>query len=204
MWCATSPAARWRALDADEICDASPIALELTRQLGGNSEFYNLPRKFKVSITGCHLWCSYPEINDVALTATTRRRRGAIETGFSLRVAGGLSTEPHLAVRLNAFVLPHQAVQVVRGVAEIFRESEVLRQSRDRARLKFLFLNHGWTAESFLANCTCALDLRWIPRSPNKSRKTPIATMWVCTPRNSRDIPTSARLCCADESAPIN
>jgi sulfite reductase (ferredoxin) len=138
-------------LDGDEICDASPVALELTRQLGGNSEFYNLPRKFKVSITGCHLWCSYPEINDVALTATRRRRRGAAETGFSLRVAGGLSTEPHLAVRLNAFVLPDQAVQVVRGVAEIFRESEVLRQSRERARLKFLFLNHGWTAESFLS-----------------------------------------------------
>ncbi|MGA7915327.1 MAG: precorrin-3B synthase [Candidatus Acidiferrales bacterium] len=138
-------------LDADEMCDASPIALELTRQLGGNSEFYNLPRKFKVSITGCHLWCSYPEINDVALTATTRRRNGSIETGFSLRVAGGLSTDPHLAVRLNAFVAPEQAVQVVRGVAEIFRESEVLRQSRERARLKFLFLNHGWTAESFLS-----------------------------------------------------
>jgi sulfite reductase (ferredoxin) len=138
-------------LDADEICDASPIALELTRQLAGNSKFYNLPRKFKVSVTGCHLWCSYPEINDVALTATTRRRNGASETGFSLRVAGGLSTEPHLGVRLNAFVAPDQAVTVVRGVAEIFRESEVLRQSRERARLKFLFLNHGWTAESFLA-----------------------------------------------------
>jgi sulfite reductase (ferredoxin) len=52
---------------------------------------------------------------------------------------------------LNAFVAPHQAVQVVRGVAEIFRESEVLRHSRERARLKFLFLNHGWTADSFLS-----------------------------------------------------
>ena len=61
-------------VDADEIYDASRVALELNRQIGGNSEFYNLPRKFKVSITGCHLWCSYPEINDVALTATTRRR----------------------------------------------------------------------------------------------------------------------------------
>ncbi|MGC1991138.1 MAG: precorrin-3B synthase [Candidatus Acidiferrales bacterium] len=155
-------------LDADEICDASPIALELTRQLGGNSQFYNLPRKFKVSITGCHLWCSYPEINDVALTATTRRRRGAIETGFSLRVAGGLSTEPHFAVRLNAFVLPHQAVQVVRGVAEIFRESEVLRQSRDRARLKFLFLNHGWTAESFLSELHLRIGFTLDPAEPEQ------------------------------------
>ena len=155
-------------LDADEICDASPIALELTRQLAGNSEFYNLPRKFKVSVTGCHLWCSYPEINDVALTASTRRRKGVIETGFSLRVAGGLSTEPHLAVRLNAFVAPHQAVQVVRGVAEIFRESEVLRHSRERARLKFLFLNHGWTADSFLAQLHQRIGFKLDPAEPEQ------------------------------------
>ena len=153
-------------LDADEICDASPIALELTRQLAGNSQFYNLPRKFKVSVTGCHLWCSYPEINDVALTATTRRRKDVIETGFSLRVAGGLSTDPHLGVRLNAFVTPDQAVQVVRGVAQIFRESEVLRQSRERARLKFLFLNHGWTADSFLAELHGRIGFKLDPAEP--------------------------------------
>jgi sulfite reductase (ferredoxin) len=155
-------------LDADEICDASPIALELTRQLAGSSQFYNLPRKFKVSVTGCQLWCSYPEINDVALTATKRRRNGAIETGFSLRVAGGLSTEPHLAIRLNAFVAADQAVEVVRGVAEIFRESEVLRQSRERARLKFLFLNHGWTADSFLAELHQRIGFKLDPAEPEQ------------------------------------
>ncbi|MGA6961418.1 MAG: hypothetical protein WBY38_18540, partial [Candidatus Acidiferrales bacterium] len=155
-------------LDADEIFDASPIALELTRQLAGNSQFYNLPRKFKVSITGCHLWCSYPEINDVALTATTRRRNGSIETGFSLRVAGGLSTEPHLAVRLNAFIAPQQALQVVRGVAEIFRESEVLRQSREQARLKFLFLKYGWTAESFLDELQQRIGFTLDPAEPEQ------------------------------------
>jgi sulfite reductase (ferredoxin) len=155
-------------LDADEICDASPIALELTRQLAGNSRFYNLPRKFKVSVTGCHLWCSYPEINDVALTATPRRRNGAVETGFSLRVAGGLSTDPHLAVRLNAFVAPDQAVQVVRGVAEIFRDSEVLRESRERARLKFLFLKHSWTAESFLAELHRRIGFKLDPAEPEQ------------------------------------
>jgi sulfite reductase (ferredoxin) len=136
-------------LDADEVIDASPLALEMDRQLGGNSEFYNLPRKFKLSITGCRHWCTYPEINDVGLTAIRRVRNGVTETGFSLRVAGGLSTEPHLGVRLNAFITPGQVISVVRGVAEIFRRSEVLRQSRDKARLKFLFLQHGWAAEQF-------------------------------------------------------
>jgi sulfite reductase (ferredoxin) len=138
-------------LDGEEIIDASPLALQIDRELGGNSEFYNLPRKFKISITGCRHWCSYPEINDIGLTATTRRRAGKSEVGFTLRVGGGLSTNPHLAVTLDAFIKPEQVIPVVRGVAEIFRASEVLRQSREKARLKFLFLEHGWTADTFLA-----------------------------------------------------
>jgi sulfite reductase (ferredoxin) len=138
-------------LDGEEIIDASPLALEIDRLLGGNSEFYNLPRKFKISITGCRHWCSYPEINDIGLTATTRHSNGQREVGFTLRVGGGLSTNPHLGVPLDAFIKPEQVVAVVRGVAEIFRASEVLRQSRDRARLKFLFVEHGWTADTFLA-----------------------------------------------------
>jgi len=136
-------------VDAEEIIDASPFVLEASRFFVGNAEFYNLPRKFKVSITGCRSWCSYPEINDVGLTAVTRRLHGHEEVGFSLRIGGGLSTDPFLAARLNAFVKPEQVVPVLKGVAEIFRDAEVLRENRERARLKFLFLKHGWDAETF-------------------------------------------------------
>ena len=138
-------------VDADELVDASPLVLEASHLLAGNAEFYNLPRKFKISIAGCHSWCSYPEINDIGLTAVTRRIAGKPETGFSLRVAGGLSAEPYLGARLNAFVRWSQVVPVIKGIAELFRDSEVLREHRERARLKFLFLRHGWTAERFLA-----------------------------------------------------
>ena len=137
-------------VDADEICDASPLALEVSSRLAGKAEFYNLPRKFKISIAGCRAWCSYPEINDIGLTAITRVVGGKPEVGFSVRVAGGLSTEPYLGVRLNAFVRWNQVLPVVKGIAELFRDSEVLREHRERARLKFLFLRHGWTAERFL------------------------------------------------------
>jgi len=133
-------------LDGHEIVDASPLAFQATQQLVGNAEFYNLPRKFKIAISGCGLWCSYPEINDVAVTAT--RRSG--EAGFSLRIGGGLSNEPHLAVRLPVFLRWHEVLPVIRAVAEIFREADVLREHRDKARLKHLFLRHGWTAEAFL------------------------------------------------------
>ncbi len=137
-------------VDADEICDASPLALQATNLLAGNPDFYNLPRKFKIAITGCRVWCAYPEINDVGLTAVTRTLHGKTETGFSLRVAGGLSAEPFLARRLNAFVKWDQVLPAIKGIAEIFRGSDQLREHRERARLKFLFLRHGWTADGFL------------------------------------------------------
>ncbi len=137
-------------VDADEIVDASPLVLEASRLLAGNAEFYNLPRKFKMSIAGCRQWCSYPEINDIGLTAITRVVGGKPEVGFSVRVAGGLSTDPYLGARLNAFVQWNQVIPVVKGIVELFRDSDVLREHRERARLKFLFLRHGWTADRFL------------------------------------------------------
>jgi sulfite reductase (ferredoxin) len=149
---------------ADELIDASPIAVEIAHVLTANPSFYNLPRKFKISATGCPSWCSYPEINDIGLTAAEHNG----EVGYSLRVGGGLSNEPHLAVRLDAFVLPHQAVRVATAVAEIFRDQQGLRESRDRARLKYLFMKEGWTAESFLTELQSRLDFTLLPGVPEQ------------------------------------
>jgi sulfite reductase (ferredoxin) len=190
---------------AHELADVSPLALALDKELAGNPEFYNLPRKFKISITACPDWCSYPEINDISLIATRRlrptknrhserseeslfaSRQGKTlvvpsrpggneasapedsaphEIGFSLRVGGGLSTHPHLAVALNAFIPWNQVIPVVRAITELFRDSDVLRQSREKARLKFLFLEHGWTADSFLAALQSRLDFPLAPAEP--------------------------------------
>ena len=212
---------------AHELADVSPLALAIDRELGGNPDFYNLPRKFKITITGCPDWCSYPEINDIAFSATLRPSRSAgfqpanvamasskmpqvsppvaqasacapttspsnhastaigptvdpasphstsdsstsHQLGFSLRVAGGLSTQPHLAVKLNAFIHWDQVVPVARAIAEVFRESEALRQSREKARLKFLFLEHGWTADSFLAAIEARLGYKLDPAEPEQ------------------------------------
>jgi sulfite reductase (ferredoxin) len=149
---------------ADELIDAAPLAREIAQMLTANPEFYNLPRKFKISVTGCPSWCSNPEINDIGLTAV--KHNG--EVGYSLRVGGGLSADPHLAVRLDAFILPDQVLGVVRAVAEIFRDQQGLRESRDRARLKHLFLKEGWTAESFRAELQSRLDFTLLPGAPEQ------------------------------------
>ena len=146
-------------VDHDEILDASPIALEIAQLLTANPDFYNLPRKFKISVLGCPTWCTYPEINDIALTPV--KHDGQV--GFSVRVGGGLSNEPHLAVRLDAFVLPEQAVAVVKAITGLFRDQQVLRQSRDRARMKYLFMKEGWTAERFLTELQSRLDFTLLP-----------------------------------------
>jgi sulfite reductase (ferredoxin) len=142
-------------VNADEPFDPSPQVMAVNRFFVGNADFYNLPRKFKISLTSCNAWCSYPEINDIGFTGLLRKRSGSRkgprdERGFSLRVGGGLSTEPHLGQRLDAFVAWDQVVPVTRAIAEIFRDADVLRQSREQARLKFLFLKHGWNAATFL------------------------------------------------------
>jgi sulfite reductase (ferredoxin) len=147
---------------ADELIDASPIAQGIAHLLTANPEFYNLPRKFKICATGCPSWCSYPEINDIALTPAKRGN----EVGYSLRVGGGLSNEPHLAVKLDAFVRPDQAIAAARGVTEIFRDQQVLRESRDRARMKYLFMREGWTPESFLEELHRRIGFKLDPAAP--------------------------------------
>jgi sulfite reductase (ferredoxin) len=156
-------------LHAHELCDASPLVEEVTRLLVNNPDFYNLPRKFKISISGCPDWCSYPEINDLAFTPATREHDGKKEAGFSIRVGGGLSTEPHMAVRLNAFVGWEQVIPVSKAVSEIFRDADALRENRERARLKYLFLQHGWTAESFLREVERRLGYSLAPGAPEQA-----------------------------------
>ena len=153
-------------VDGTEVFDASPVAIELNRLFVGNRDFYNLPRKFKISITGCRSWCTYPEINDIGLTAVVRKRLSGDEKGFSLRVGGGLSTQPFLGVRLNAFVPYDKAIITARTVAEVFRDADVLRQSREQARLKFLFLKHGWNAETMLAEVEQRLGFKFDAAEP--------------------------------------
>lgn len=151
-------------LEAHELVDASPLAIEISKALSANPEFYNLPRKFKICVTGCPVWCSHPEINDVALTAVKRGN----EVGYSVRVGGGLSKEPHIAVKLDAFVPQDKALAVVRAITELFREQQVLRESRDRARMKYLFLKEGWTPKRFLEEVEARLGYKLDPGVPDE------------------------------------
>ncbi|MEZ2346338.1 nitrite/sulfite reductase [Terriglobus sp. RCC_193] len=151
-------------LHKHELIDAAPLAKKVAAFLTGHPDFVNLPRKFKITVTGCPEWCSYPEINDIGLTGVERTINGVREVGYAVRVGGGLSKEPHLALRLNAFVKPDQAEDVCYKIAEIYRDQQgTLRENRMTARLKYMFMKDGWTAETFLAELERKLGYKLDP-----------------------------------------
>ena len=140
--------------------DASPLAARLRKCSRPTRSSTTCRANSRSPSPAARPGAANPEINDVGLTAVDHNG----QVGYSLRVGGGLSREPHIAVKLDAFILPDQAVAVVDAVAEIFRDQQGLRESRERARLKYLFLKEGWTAESFLAELQIAARLHAVAR----------------------------------------
>ena len=129
-------------VDADEYIDATPYLDAVSRRLTGTKEFSNLPRKYKVSITGCIHRCAADEVNDIG--AVAHRVDGRV--GFDVAVGGGLSTTPYFARSLGAVVAPDELVDVCVGITEVFRDYG-FRRARNRARLKFLLME--WGPEKF-------------------------------------------------------
>lgn len=125
-------------LAQSEIFDAQPYAQLVHEFFLGNPDFADLPRKYKISITGCCEHCSQPEINDIAATAVLRDG----EKGFHIRVGGGLSTRPYLAQKLNFFIPAEKLVDAFRAVTEVYRDSGY-RENRKKARIKFLVADWG-------------------------------------------------------------
>jgi sulfite reductase (ferredoxin) len=129
-------------VDAAEYLDATPYVLAVGERLTGTKEFSNLPRKYKISITGCADRCGHEDINDIG--AVAHRVNGRL--GFDVLVGGGLSTTPHMAQSLGALVDPDELVEVCVGITTLFRDYGY-RRARNRARLKFLLAD--WGVEKF-------------------------------------------------------
>ncbi|KOX43439.1 MULTISPECIES: sulfite reductase SirA [Streptomyces] len=127
----------------DEIIDGTPALEEMKRRVLNNPAYSNLPRKFKTAISGSPVQDVVHEINDVAFVGVEHPEHGP---GFDLWVGGGLSTNPKLGVRLNAWVPIEDVPDVYEGVISIFRDYGY-RRLRNRARLKFLVAD--WGAEKF-------------------------------------------------------
>ena len=126
-------------LGREEVLDAYPAAQAISDYFTGNREYANLPRKFKMSVTGCLEDCAQAEINDIGMLPA-RLEDGTV--GFNVRVGGGLSDGPRMASDIDVFVRPEEAVEITRGIAQVFGELGN-RENRWICRMRYLVQELG-------------------------------------------------------------
>ncbi len=137
-------------IDEKEVVPALPVAEAISAFFTGNREYANLPRKFKIAVAGCTEDCARVEINDIGLWPS-EQADGSV--GFNVLIGGGLSDGERMASDIDVFIRPDQAVELCRGVAQLFGELGN-RENRGLARMRYLAQELG--PEGFRA----ALDER--------------------------------------------
>ncbi len=127
---------------AVEPFDVGPYAQLINDYFLFNPLNLTLPRKFKISLSNCARDCAQGPINDIGLYAHVRSEGGVRREGFAVSVAGGLGSQPFLAVRLRDFVPVEDILIVAEGIVRLqHRAGE--RKNRSRARMKYLMRKLG-------------------------------------------------------------
>jgi ferredoxin-nitrite reductase len=126
-------------LDADELFDCRAELDEVVQFFLSERDYFDLPRKHKITIASCAAQCNAPEINCIVFIGAQQDGRN----GYALRVGGGLSSTPRLARDLGVFVPEGSALEVSRAILDVWRTDLKYRMSRAKARLKFLVDDYG-------------------------------------------------------------
>ncbi|MFL6032019.1 MAG: nitrite/sulfite reductase [Rubrobacteraceae bacterium] len=152
-------------LGHEEAIDAYPVAQAISNYFTGNREYANLPRKFKMSVTGCLEDCAQAEINDIGMLPA---RLGDGTLGFNVRVGGGLSDGPRMASDIDVFVRPEDAVELTRGIAQVFGELGD-RENRWTCRMRYLVQELG--PEGFREELEKRVSIPLIPAGEDLTRR---------------------------------
>lgn len=128
-------------VNQNELIDVRPLVKQMNDFFVGNKDFLDMPRKYKISVTGCELGCTKPEIQDLGLVAVKRGN----EVGFTAFVGGSLGSSqpgPRFARPLEIFIKPDEVFEVTKALAEIHRDHGN-RESKPKARFKWLVETWG-------------------------------------------------------------
>lgn len=129
----------------DEVIDVYPILKRISDFFIGNTEFLDLPRKFKIAMTGCGKNCVGLELNDLGLIAVKKGE----EVGFTAMIGGGIGPSlpgPKLAEPFRIFIEPDDVFSVVKASIEIHRDNG---NRENKAKARFKWLISEWGVERF-------------------------------------------------------
>jgi sulfite reductase (ferredoxin) len=127
-----------------EAFDVSPYAAAATRYFLRNPMNQTLPRKFKVSFSGCRRGCALPLIHDIGAVAAVRPGADSREErGFEIYVGGGLGAQPRAARRLEEFTPADDLLPTMAAIIRVF-DRHGNREQKMLARMKFAVEKLGW------------------------------------------------------------
>lgn len=103
-----------------------------------------LPRKFKISFSGCGEDCAQAPVNDIAYFPHIRDGK----RGFAVHAGGGLGSQPFLACPIRDFIRAEDTLLMAEAIVRLHHRSGE-RKNRKKARMKYLFQRLG--TERFMA-----------------------------------------------------
>ncbi|MFL5318283.1 MAG: nitrite/sulfite reductase [Myxococcaceae bacterium] len=129
----------YSGVDPDEPFDVTPYGEAVTRHFLRNKWGSGLPRKFKITISGCPDDCARSAMNDIGIIA--QLKDGV--RGFRILVGGGTSTLPRSARVIHEFLPADDLLASCEAVVRVFNvEGE--RNNLRKARLKWAIERLGW------------------------------------------------------------
>ncbi len=102
-----------------------------------------MPRKFKISFSGCESDCAQGMIHDLGVVAVRQGTR----FGFKVLVGGGLGHKPHEAIAVESFIEEKDLLLVIEAVLTMHNKYSD-RNKRAKSRIKFLVDKFG--ADGFI------------------------------------------------------
>ncbi len=109
-------------ISAEEAFDVTQLVDQMTKWLLSNpSNSAFLPRKFKISISGCLEDCTLARINCLSYTPASKTTpSGEKRLGFHVWVGGGLSDYPRMASKINGFIAFDQMIPMAEAVLKVY------------------------------------------------------------------------------------
>lgn len=129
-----------------ELFDVSEIGEKVAYHLLWNRINQDLPRKFKISFSGCTSECGLAAIHDIGFVAACREIEGETVCGFKVFVGGGLGSHPKLAQLYTEFLPMDEVFPFCEAILKLF-DTHGNRRNKSKARMKFILEN--WGMEKF-------------------------------------------------------
>lgn len=123
----------------DECFNVRPYAIALSEYLLSDESSFNLPRKFKISFSGCAKDCAGVLVNDIGLLACEKDNL----KGFKVFAAGGMGSEPRLGKLLEEFIPEEDLGYCALALKNIFYKNGD-RRNKHHNRLRFLAEDLGF------------------------------------------------------------